>query len=756
MPGRETEVTMRGLCLLMMVLCAAGAGDAADNLLYNGAFNLGLEAWRINDRTGATVRVVDVDLDGPRNAVRVTLNPEEGTDSWALNLNQSVAYSIPEGHRLQIRAWMRSPDRCRVMPHLEVSRAPYTKSASETVTLTPQWREYVIEGAARQDFAPEEASLGFHLAYDAGTVEIADVRLYDLDAPPMPEGVRPTMHTPVSLIENGDFSQGAEAAWHGIDGERVAGEVVEADVGGFTQALRLALNPPAGAAPWHLQLGQAIDHPVRRGDAVYFRAWLRSPEHCTVAFIFEMAAEPHTKYISQRVSLTPDWREYRFMGRAGSNFRPGESQAKFFLGYDAGTVEIAGVRVENYGDAPDTAFDQTIDFWGGREPSDEWRAPALERIERIRRGDVTVRVLDAQGNPVPEAQVRVEQERHHFRFGTCAPASRFLVDSPDNLRFREEVERLYNVITFENDLKWPHYQRLDDVDRAIEWLRERDIEVRGHCLLWGSYRHLAAPVRDLRGEELLQACREHVAEYATRYRGKLYLWDVVNEAATNVEVWEEVGWDAFADSFRWAREADPEVLLCYNDYGIVNDHNPAHRATVAERIRYLLDREAPVDVLGIQGHMGLPLTPLDRVLEILDEWAAFGKRLEITEFDLGCPDDDMHAQYVRDFMIAAFSHPQVDAFIMWGFWEGSHWRSHQGAAMFRRDWSPRPAQEAWEDLVLNEWWTRWEGATDAEGAASLRAFHGRHAVTATLQDRTASAVIELAPDAPALVELRLQ
>ncbi len=227
-------------------------------------------------------------------------------------------------------------------------------------------------------------------------------------------------------------------------------------------------------------------------------------------------------------------------------------------------------------------------------------------------------------------------------------------------------------------------------------------------------------------------------------KGRLYLWDVVNEAGSNTQLWDEIGWEAFADCFRWARAADSNVELCYNDYGILRDDR-AYKEKVAKRIQYLLDHDAPVQVLGLQAHMGLPFTPIDRVLELMDEWAEFGLPLEITEFDIGCWDDKEHGQYVRDFMTAAFSHPKLQSFIMWGFWEGSHWRSKVGAAMFRRDWSKRPAQEAWEDLVFGDWWTNWDGATNAEGTANLRAFYGKHTVTVESGGRTATADIELLP-----------
>ena len=65
---------------------------------------------------------------------------------------------------------------------------------------------------------------------------------------------------------------------------------------------------------------------------------------------------------------------------------------------------------------------------------------------------------------------------------------------------------------------------------------------------------------------------------------------------------------------------------------------------------------------------------------------------------------------------------------MWGFWEGAHWRPK--AALWNRDFTPRPAALKYRELVFDRWWTRWEGTADAKGECRVRAFYGRHLVEA--------------------------
>jgi GH35 family endo-1,4-beta-xylanase len=64
--------------------------------------------------------------------------------------------------------------------------------------------------------------------------------------------------------------------------------------------------------------------------------------------------------------------------------------------------------------------------------------------------------VDAQGRPVPDAKVAVRMLRHEFAFGTAIMAN--LITSqgnPDLDRYRETIEKYFNKVVFENDLKWP-------------------------------------------------------------------------------------------------------------------------------------------------------------------------------------------------------------------------------------------------------------------------------------------------------------
>jgi hypothetical protein len=84
------------------------------------------------------------------------------------------------------------------------------------------------------------------------------------------------------------------------------------------------------------------------------------------------------------------------------------------------------------------------------------------------------------------------------------------------------------------------------------------------------------------------------------------------------------------------------------------------------------------------------------------------------------------AAYTRDFLIATFSHPSMAGFMMWGYWEGSHWRPR--GAMIRTDWSPKPNLQAYKDLVFKEWWTDVSGKTGKQGTYAVRGFLGDYEI----------------------------
>ena len=381
------------------------------------------------------------------------------------------------------------------------------------------------------------------------------------------------------------------------------------------------------------------------------------------------------------------------------------------------------------------ALAQEPPAYEGREPEAAWRKQAAERIGAIRKAALTVEVRDANGNPVSGAQLHVRMKRHAYWFGSAVSAEALAKPGSDGDRYRREVASLFNCAVLENDLKWPQWEA--DKGRALvglEWLRQNGItRVRGHNLIWPGWKWMPAGARTLseKPEQLRTRILDHIAEEAQAVRGKVAEWDVVNEPFTNTDVQKILG---DAELIRWyqaAHTADPAAALFLNDFNILSagGADGAHQQHFSDTIQMLIDGAAPLDGIGMQGHFGKRLTAPVRVWEVLDRFAKFGKPIRVTEFDINIVDQELQGAYTRDFMTAFFSHPSTTGFLMWGFWEGRHWRPD--GAMFRRDWSLKPNGEVYKDLVFREWWTDLRGASAQDGRLSARGFLGDYEVDVT-------------------------
>jgi hypothetical protein len=117
--------------------------------------------------------------------------------------------------------------------------------------------------------------------------------------------------------------------------------------------------------------------------------------------------------------------------------------------------------------------------------------------------------------------------------------------------------------------------------------------------------------------------------------------------------------------------------------------------------------------------------------------------IESTELSLAEHDSDLQAEYLRDYMIAVFSVPKVDAIMLWGFWQKRHWRPEGG--IFTDDWTARPAAKVWVDLTQKQWSTDAATKTDANGQSDIRGFFGTYEVTVSSGGKTKTVAAELSP-----------
>jgi len=222
----------------------------------------------------------------------------------------------------------------------------------------------------------------------------------------------------------------------------------------------------------------------------------------------------------------------------------------------------------------------------------------------------------------------------------------------DNWTLRSEenmalFSRHFNSATCENSMKPIETEReqgvltFDTPDRVVDFvLGNKGAVMRGHCLIW----HSQCPAWLTEDStQVFKRMKEHIFAVMKHYKGKVYCYDVVNEAIDDGRgflrnsQWLRVAGEHFIDSaFVYAHEADPDALLFYNDYGL---NNPAKREKCYQLVKGMLDRGIPIHGIGMQGHYNVNMD-YNTVDESLTRFEELGVLIQFTELDIagGGPD----------------------------------------------------------------------------------------------------------------------
>jgi endo-1,4-beta-xylanase len=349
---------------------------------------------------------------------------------------------------------------------------------------------------------------------------------------------------------------------------------------------------------------------------------------------------------------------------------------------------------------------------------------ADERIEKLRKGNLAVKVVDSQGSPVSNALVFVAQARHEFLFGTALASDMFKPEATnaEASAYREQVKKYFNHAVTENAMKWPDMEPKKDevhyelVDAMAGWCRTNGIVLRGHCLFWSC--HVPEWANALSDVDLRFAIMRRARNVVGHTRGMIGEFDVNNEMLHCTALSQRLGDSIFRQMCAEASGANPNAVLYVNDYGIL-EGNELNR--YEEQIRNLLETGAPVGGIGLQAHFD-GAADAGRIQKALDALSRFNLPIKITEFDCWADDEAVQARTLEDVYRTAFAHSAVNGILMWGFWEKNHWKPK--AALLRTDFSKKPSAETYERLVFSNWWTRVEGRTAADGTFACRAFFG--------------------------------
>lgn len=275
------------------------------------------------------------------------------------------------------------------------------------------------------------------------------------------------------------------------------------------------------------------------------------------------------------------------------------------------------------------------------------------------------------------------------------PADTGVLMSPfrDDPVYTARIAKEFNIVTPENVMKMGslHPSRdsynFADADSLVDFADQHGIVVRGHVLVWHQQTGDWLTDGAFSKAELQEILEEHVAAVAGHFAGRLFAWDVVNEAIDDntfklrKTIWLKSGKDYIERAFRAARAADPDAVLCYNDYNHAASLSWQRQKSdaVYKLVKKLVKKKVPIDCVGFQLHTAPEIFDPAGIAENFRRYADLGLQVHITELDVSLETPSTPAtrkkqgaiyKTVMDLCLGA---PNCTAFVTWGFTDRYSW-----------------------------------------------------------------------------------
>lgn len=310
-------------------------------------------------------------------------------------------------------------------------------------------------------------------------------------------------------------------------------------------------------------------------------------------------------------------------------------------------------------------------------------------------------------------------QRRGFYIG-AAVAMLFL----DDKAYQDTLKRQFNICVGENVFKMESLQpyrgsfAFAQPDKLGEFAQANHMRLRGHTLVWHSQNPWWLTHGHWTREEGLKIMEEHITTVMRHFKGKVYAWDVVNEAVSDAapcdlrpdNIWfKAVGPDFVQKAFEYARRADPEAVLYYNDFGA---EGASPKSDAVYKLVKDLKAKHLVDGVGWQSHFQAGWKADAGNVANAERLAKLGLQISITELDFPITMPSTaeklaaQAESYRSMLRFCLSQPNIKAMVMWGFTDRSSWipiffKGQGDALIFDRDYKPKPAYFALEDVLMH-------------------------------------------------------
>ena len=286
-------------------------------------------------------------------------------------------------------------------------------------------------------------------------------------------------------------------------------------------------------------------------------------------------------------------------------------------------------------------------------------------------------------------------ERGGRYFGAAVAANKL-----SNSAYTTILNREFNQVTPENEMKIdatePNQNQFTygPADQIVNYAQQRGMRIKGHTLAW----HSQQPgwMQQLSGGALRSAMLNHVRQVVIHFRGKVFAWDVVNEAfqdgtsgARRNSNLQQTGNDWIEAAFREARNADSTVKLCYNDYNTDNWTAPKTQA-VYRMVQDFKNRGVPIDCVGFQSHFTGGSSYPSNFRTTLSSFAALGVDVQVTELDITNAPTGPYGSVANDCLAVS----RCTGITVWGIRDSDSWRSGENPLLFNGSGAKKPAYDA--------------------------------------------------------------
>jgi GH35 family endo-1,4-beta-xylanase len=267
--------------------------------------------------------------------------------------------------------------------------------------------------------------------------------------------------------------------------------------------------------------------------------------------------------------------------------------------------------------------------------------------------DGTIQTLSSFAENVVGDKGLKDYYKDYFPIGVAVSPRALLNDDAPLIR------REFNSLTPENAMKMgpihPKEQEYfwADADSIVAFAQRNRMRVRGHTLCWHnqtpSWMFVDAKGDTVSKEVLLQRLKDHITTVVSRYKGKVYAWDVVNEAVSDSpgELYRKSAWykicgeEFITKAFQYAHQADPDAQLFYNDY---NEIDPVKREKIFKLVTGLKQAGVPIHGVGLQGHWAITEPSAEQLDATLSRFAGAGLKIQITELDISVYPKEHHTR----------------------------------------------------------------------------------------------------------------